>query len=208
LVLSDVEGRHPRTPWEPAEVAAVTAALARFAADMTPSPLRDAPSAAAQLAHDFTGWRRLADDPPAELPRWAAGSLPALCAAAHRGLAVLTGDTLVHCDIRADNLLLRPDGAVVIVDWPWACTGPPWLDTLLLGVNVQVCDGDGEPVLAGLTGVDAGTLTDVLAGFTGFFVDAGRQPSVPGLPTVRAFQRAQGEALLPWLHRRSSPRGT
>ena len=211
LVLTDVEGRHPHTPWEPAELAAVTAALTGLAQALTPSPLRDATPAAVRLRHDFEGWQRLADDPPVDLAPWVTVELPWLCAAADRGLAALAGDTLVHCDIRADNLLIRPDGTVVVVDWPWGCTGPSWLDTLLLGVNVRVYGGDGEAVLTGLssrTGVSPATLTDVLVGFTGFFVDAGRLPAVPGLPTVREFQRAQGEALLPWLRRRISPRGT
>ena len=32
------------------------------------------------------------------------------------------GTTLVHADIRADNLLLTDDG-VMVVDWPHACRG-------------------------------------------------------------------------------------
>jgi len=39
----------------------------------------------------------------------------------------------------------------------------------------------------------------VLAGIAGYFLHTSRLPDPPGLPTVRAFQRAQGDALLPWL---------
>jgi hypothetical protein len=39
----------------------------------------------------------------------------------------------------------------------------------------------------------------VLAAAAGYFVDRCRTPPPPGLPTVRAFQRAQGNALLTWL---------
>jgi hypothetical protein len=42
----------------------------------------------------------------------------------------------------------------------------------------------------------------VLAGYTGYFPDGARQPQPPGLPPVRAFQRAQADALLPWVRRR------
>jgi hypothetical protein len=101
----------------------------------------------------------------------------------------------VHCDIRADNMLIRPDGSVVFVDWPWGCAGPAWLDTALLALNIIVHGGDGDALLP-----PEGA--DVVIGFTGYFLDVARRPPPPGLPTVRAFQRAQGDALLPWMRRR------
>jgi hypothetical protein len=96
-------------------------------------------------------------------------------------------------------MLLRPDGSMVFVDWPWACIGPAWLDTVLLAINVIVHGGDGDRVLAG---VDPAIATDLTVGFCGYFLDIARRPPPPSLPTVRAFQRAQGEALLPWLRER------
>jgi hypothetical protein len=36
----------------------------------------------------------------------------------------------------------------------------------------------------------------------GYFRDFARLPPPPGLPTVRAFQRAQADALLPWMRSR------
>ena len=50
-------------------------------------------------------------------------------------------------DIRADNLLLTPDGTVRIVDWPWACVGPAWLDAALLLVNVRLFGGQDATAL-------------------------------------------------------------
>ncbi|MEU5831814.1 phosphotransferase [Micromonospora tulbaghiae] len=210
LVFADVEGRHPVTPWRAGELAAVLSTLETMAAALTPAPAAaTTPTAAERLAHDFGGWRRLAADPPAGLDPWARSHLPELCAAADRGLAALDGGTLCHVDVRADNLLLGPDGSVTVVDWPWACRGPAWLDTLLTVVNVQVYGGhDPDALLAArpLTAdVDPADLTGVLAGFTGFFLDGARQPPPPGIPTVRAFQRRQGEALLPWLTHRLTP---
>ncbi|MFE9958565.1 phosphotransferase family protein [Micromonospora sp. NPDC005299] len=206
LVFTDVEGRHPVTPWDAGELAAVLSTLEAMAAVLTPAPAAVVTTATEQLGYDFGGWRRLADDPTADLDPWARARLPELCAAADRGLAALTGDTLCHLDIRADNLLIGPDGTVTVVDWPWACRGPAWLDSLLVLVNVQVYGAhDPGPLLAALplaTEVDPADLTGVLAGFTGFFLDGARQPPPPGIPTVRAFQRLQGDALLPWLARR------
>lgn len=200
LVLEDVPGRHPRTPWVEDEVDAAVRALRKLAAALTPAPLPDAPRASDHLADDLAGWAEIAADPPADLDPWAAAHLDALVAAAARGhAAIAVGDTLAHCDIRADNLLVRPDGDVVVVDWPWGCVGPEWLDTVLLAMNVIAHGGDGDRVLAG---VDRGAAVDLIAGFTGFFLHRARQAAPPGLPTVRAFQRAQGLALLPWLRGR------
>jgi hypothetical protein len=45
-------------------------------------------------------------------------------------------------------------------------------------------------------------VTAVLAGICGYLTDVARQPPDQGLPTVRAFQRAQAESTLRWLRRR------
>ncbi|MET7835302.1 aminoglycoside phosphotransferase family protein [Micromonospora sediminicola] len=206
LVFADVEGRHPVTPWDAGELDAALSTLEAMAVALTPAPAAATATATERLATDFGGWRRIAEDPPADLDPWARAHLSGLCAAADHGLTALTGDTLCHLDVRADNLLLGPDGTVTVVDWPWACRGPAWLDTLLTVVNVQVYGGhDPDELLATrpLTShVDPTDLTGVLAGLTGFFLDGARQPPPPGIPTVRAFQRLQGDALLPWLARR------
>ncbi|WP_416903023.1 phosphotransferase [Micromonospora echinospora] len=206
LVYADVEGRHPVTPWHADELAAVLDTLAALAALLTPAPAGHAPTAAESLGYDFAGWHRIAADPPDDLAPWARGHLVALRAAADRGLAALAGDTLCHVDVRADNLLVDAAGRVTVVDWPWACRGPAWLDSVILLVNVALYGGhDPEALLRArpLTAdVDPDAVTGVLAGWAGFFLDAARQPAPAGIPTVRAFQRAQGDALLPWLVRR------
>ncbi|MFC4150547.1 phosphotransferase family protein [Micromonospora mangrovi] len=206
LVFADVDGRTPATPWRADELAAVLTALERMAAALTPAPVPAAPTAADQLRDDFAGWHRITGDPPADLDPWARRRLPELVGAAATGLAALTGDTLCHLDVRADNLLIEVDGAVSVVDWPWACRGPAWLDTVLLLINVELHGGhDTEALLRACpvtAGVDPDAVTGVLAGFAGFFLDGSRRPPPTGIPTVRAFQRAQGEAVLSWLRRR------
>ncbi|GLW35630.1 aminoglycoside phosphotransferase family protein [Actinoplanes regularis] len=197
LVLEDVEGVHPRTPWVRSEIDLVATALHDLAAVLTPAPLAGLPSAAAKLATDFAGWDNLAATCPPDLDTWAAQHLDGLRDAARRALTWLAaGETLVHCDIRADNLLIRPDGRVVVVDWPWGCLGPAWLDTVSLAINIIVHGGDPRPVL---TGVDPDAVVSMVAGCAGYYQHISRQPPPPGLPTVRAFQRFQGDALLPWL---------
>jgi hypothetical protein len=46
-------------------------------------------------------------------------------------LTVGRADTLVHWDIRVDNLLQRPTGEIVFLDWGAAGVGRAWLDPLL-----------------------------------------------------------------------------
>jgi aminoglycoside phosphotransferase (APT) family kinase protein len=203
LVLEDVEGRHPHTPWRSEELANVLDALDRLAQTTTPSPVDGLPAAEEALGYDFGGWRRVADDPPADLDPWAARNLDELCALADRGLAAIAGSTLVHADIRADNLLVRPDGTVVVVDWPWACRGAAWVDSVLLLINVRLHGGHDTHALlaqrAARTDADPGDLVAALAGVAGYFIDTARRPAPLGIPTVRGFQRAQGDALLAWL---------
>ncbi len=203
LVLEDVEGRHPRTPWDAAELSAVLAALGQLAAAPLSAEQREYKPAGEAIAHDVAGWRRIALDPPPDLEPWARDHLDDLTDRADQVLPRLSGESLLHTDIRADNLLLRPDGAVVIVDWPWAARGPAWLDTLLLLVNVNLFGGhDVEALVAEHVRADPEDVTGFLVGLTGYFLDAARQPGSPGLPTVRAFQAAQGHATLDWVRRR------
>ncbi|PWK46210.1 aminoglycoside phosphotransferase family protein [Actinoplanes xinjiangensis] len=197
LVLEDVAGAHPRTPWVEGEIRGAAASLRDLAAALTPAPIPDLPTAADRLAPAFGEWREIAADPPVDLDPWAARHLDDLCAVAGRGIAALaTGDTVTHTDLRADNILIRPDGRYVFIDWPWGCTGPDWLDSVLLAINVVVHGGDPGPLLAG---VDREIVVGVFAGAAGYFLHRARQPAPPGLPTLREFQRFQGVALLPWL---------
>ena len=203
-IFEDVEGRMPTTPWLAEDLETALATLADLAEALTPCPVDDVPLAPAAFADDFDGWENLRARPWPSLDPWARAHLDDLCALADRGLLITSGDTLVHADIRADNLLIRPDGTVVIVDWPWARRGAGWLDTLLLLVNVETYGGHDVDRLIDrwLPSLPPGDITAFLAGLTGFFLDHARLPAPAGLPTVRAFQLAQGDAVLAWLRRR------
>jgi hypothetical protein len=207
LVLADVEGRHPVTPWEPGEIAAVLDTLQRLADELTPVPaglvVRRTEE---ELGGDFAGFDNLAAEPWDELPPPARDHFDELRSLAARAGEACHGESLVHLDVRADNMLVRPDGSVVLVDWPWACRGAAWIDSVSLLLNVALYGGhDVEALMTAspvLRAADPAEVTAFLAGLAAYFLDVARQPSPPGLPTLRAFQLAQGEVLLDWLARR------
>lgn len=213
LVLEDVEGRHPGTPWRDDELHAVLDALhAMGGSSLPPDPVF--PSAAESVRPPFGGWERLREGTglvpalPDGLDTWAAARLDLLADLARRAPDDVAGTALVHQDVRADNLLVRADGSVVIVDWPWAARGAPWFDALGLLINVRLYapTADVEAVVARhpvFEGMPADAATRVLSGFAGFFVEASCQPPSPGIPTLRSFQRDQGIATLGWLRERN-----
>ena len=204
LVFEDLDGRTPVLPWNPAELEAAMTALQHMAKEFTPSPVPHLQSVTNFYATVFAGWERIRTEPPADLDPWARHHLDSLCRLATRGLTSLAGESLLHTDIRADNLLIRTDGTVAVVDWPWACTGAAWFDQLLLCVNVDLYGGyDPEKLVRHyLESVNGDDITAALAGLCGYFTDVARQPPDPGLPTVRAFQQAQARSTLDWLRRR------
>lgn len=116
------------------------------------------------------------------------------------------GETLLHIDLRADNMLLT-DRGVVIVDWPHAQVGAAWIDPLVMAPSVALERGpDPETFLQRFPSARAAnpaTLDAFIALIASFFLYSGALPDPPGLPTLRAFQRAQGEVALNWLRRRT-----
>jgi len=205
LVLSDIAGRHPQEPWRADDLALVLDALADMAHVAVPHGL-ELPRQEAELSGPFKGWERLIANPSDSVGPWASQRLKVLAEMATRGTAASAGQSLVHGDLRADNILLTASGPVLI-DWPWACVGALWVDALGVLASAKTYDHafDAEAWLAGhriFTGVSDGDVNDVLAGLAGYFADMSRRPAPPGMPSIRAFQALQGDAVLAWLARR------
>jgi len=197
LVFEDIEGRQPQVPWQPEELEAVLDALRRLAV-----PVTGLPALPELLAPGLAGWRRVAADPPLSLDPWAAANLDDLVELADRGVTALAGDRLVHGDIRADNLLIRPDGSVVVIDWPAGAVGAPWFDTLALILNVRLYGGTIDDAVLDPFGADPADVTGVVAGLAATFTDSARHPAPPGLPTLRTLQQNQADVMLTWLRAR------
>jgi hypothetical protein len=127
LVYEEVDGRHPAVPWRPDELDRVAGAVADLGAALQPSPWPDAPGFAEGNGTFLGAWRELAAAPPPDLDPWLRRNLDGLAASGIDLVEVVGGDALLHTDIRSDNLLLTPDGGVVVLDWGWTCHGAPWL---------------------------------------------------------------------------------
>jgi aminoglycoside phosphotransferase (APT) family kinase protein len=127
--------------------------------------------------------------------------------------AATAGACLVHGDIRPDNALLGRAGAVTLVDWAWASQGAGIVDAVLAAAAVTLAGGPAPQEVFVALCADArtgptGRVVDpaldeavdvVIAAAAGHWWRIGSFPSPPGMPTVRAFQRAEALVLLGWL---------
>jgi aminoglycoside phosphotransferase (APT) family kinase protein len=204
LVFENVDGHEPVLPWRRDELERVLDALTDLAAALTPAPI-EAPPLTERYGELFRGWRTLAEERPPGLDSWPAERLDALAELESLWEEAGEGETLLHADIRADNVLLTED-RVVFVDWPHVSLGAPWVDLLAFLPSVAMQAGpkpwelfDDHPVACD---ADPDRVNAVLAALTGFFVQRSLLPPPTGLPTLREFQRAQGAESLAWLRRR------
>ncbi len=224
LLFADVDGQPPTEPWQLPQLIQVLDAIAEMHRICTPSPVATVPGVAEYLAEDLSGWRKLAasgqvglerdghagpgprSDLLARLDSWSVRHLDRLAELESRWADAAAGPTLLHSDLRADNMLITDDG-VVFVDWPHACTGAPWFDVLAFAPSVAMQGGPDPEWILGRArsahGADPDAVTAVVAAVAGYFTRQSLLPSPPGLPTVRAFQAAQGEHARAWLRRRT-----
>ena len=207
LAFDDVAGRQPAVPWRRDELDAVLVALEALAERLTPSPLAEGwLGQAGDLTADAD--RRWASVPAADADRldaWTRRHLDELARLESGVAAAAAGTTLLHQDLRADNLLLTDDG-VVVVDWPHARVGQPWIDLLWFAPSVAMQGGPDPETLLSRFGpaavADPEAVDAMLAVIAGFFTLGSLLPDPPGLPTLRAFQAAQGTIARRWLGER------
>ena len=201
LVFECVEAPPPELPWRLADLAAVLDALVSVQRAATPVAPEARPIAEL-FAGDFASWRAIAGGPLDGLDDWTLAHLDRLVELEAGALPAAAGDTLLHADLRADNVLVR-DGRAWIVDWPWACAGAGWVDAVLFAPSVSLQGGPAPEAVVAAAYPDApadGVLA-VLAALAGFFTAESRRPAPQGLPTVRAHQAASARACLDWLAR-------
>ena len=203
LLLADIDGRHPHLPWQDDELRRVVNAIDELFDDLTPCPLPDAPRVDETWRDEFSGWRdTAAEGARPGLDDWCVRHLDRLAELESRWVEAASGETLLHLDLRADNMLVSED-RVWLVDWPWAARGAPAFDLAAFAPSVAMQGGPEPPELLAMSRygrrIDPEALIVLVATITGYFLTRALRPPDPGLPTVRAFQAAQGAVALRWL---------
>jgi hypothetical protein len=192
LALEDLSAAHWPPPWTRQQVNAILHALDDLHRITPPDHLEPVRS-----DDDEGSWLAVAEDPA----RWAAlglcsrawldAALPHLVAAA--AAAPLVGDTLVHLDVRGDNVCFR-GGETIILDWPEAAISNPDLDLVFWLPSLH---SDGGPAPESIL-PDAPELSAWVAGY--FFSRAALPPLTDAL-YVRPLQLSQARTALPWAAR-------
>lgn len=205
LAFDAVPGRAVATPWRDDELAAVADLARRIGEVEVPA---DSPLPRFADTVEWREWEDLADRRPAGLGTydpWVADRLDRLAVLASAWPEATAGDHLVHGDLRGDNTVLV-DRAAVAVDWPCAARGAAFCDAVGMLPAVQVEGGPPpEEVLRRHPlprDVEPDAVTSYLAALTGYFLKSSLDSAPPGIPHLRAFQRAQAEVGVAWLRHR------
>ncbi len=198
LVLEDLSDGHWPPPWESAHIAAVLEGLSRIHQTEPPEEIIAIDSTALSLRGV---WRDLAEDPEPFLALglcdrdWLRAAIPIMEEASLR--ADIEGDSLLHMDVRSDNLCIR-GGRAIFVDWNWACIGSPlfeiacWLPSL---------HAEGGPAPEEMLSLDTPGLTEMAALLAGYLCSHAGRPPIPDAPHVRQMQLMQARTALPWAAR-------
>lgn len=200
LCFEAIEARAPSRPWRPADLEAAMTMTTRIAETLTPAPARCTVST---FAVEFAGfpdhWRHLARAHPDQR------HLPEAAELAAGFGQVTAGGSVVHTDIRDDNILITPTGEALLCDWNWPVIGAAWIDTVLLMIGPR---GDGLDVEAALAGhpltrdVPREHVDRLLALVLGYFWRSSEQPVPHNSPYVRDAQGWQADVCWEWLAER------
>ncbi len=203
LLLEDIAGRHP--DWaDDRDVRRVLGAVQRQSKELTPVPSGiDVPSVADQALRWTDTLQTATPAELAALPDWLDLSSPKISGLISPLAEELRGDTLCHWDVRNDNILMRADNSVVLVDWGVARRGPSWVDQAVFALEWADTPRFDKMMAAHRTpDLDDDVLTGLLLLFGAYLTVMGTRPAPPGLPTLPAFRGREGARFLDGAHRR------
>ncbi len=190
LLLENLQDAIWPPPWSGAQIQRIRSTLTELAATRPP---RDLPMLESFRA-DLMGWRKIAEEPAPFLSlrlcsaEWLSIALPTLLAA--EATAQLSGDSLVHLDVRSDNICFAGD-RTILIDWNWACRGNALMD---LAAWLPSLNAEGGPAPAEIM-PDTPAFAALMAGY--FASKAGLPPPRTG-SKLRDLQMRQLKAALPW----------
>lgn len=198
LFIEDLSACHWPPPWTNAQIEAVRDALHQLAA----TPVADALQSTLPRMEEYhkgkaglPGWKDVAANTQPFLglnfcsASWLEKCLPILMAAA--SAAQLRGESLVHNDIRSDNLCFR-DGQAILVDWNWARIGNPLFD---VAAWLPSLHSEGGPRPEDVMPHGA---TEIASFMSGYWASQAGRPPYPNAPRVRPLQLQCLKSALPW----------
>jgi len=207
MAFQDIPGRHPRLTPQGQDTDRALALLDNLPTTVTPAPIADAPDFVQAVGEEIHGWQALADT-GAELDPWSTRNLTALAAAERAWYPYAHGTTLLHADLRPDNMLLTDTDAYVI-DWAYLHQGAAWLDPV--GLTPHLIRAGHTPAQAETRMVTVTAWADAppaaVTGFavamTGYWERSCRRPGPPGVPYLRPFQAQMAAIGRQWLQHRT-----
>lgn len=201
-----LDGRSPELPWRAHQLTLALDAIHALSQVTVP-----ADSGLPRFAV-MSQWAGLAELPPEEREHlaarggewghWALRHLDLLQSWEAEAPEAVRGTSLVHHDLRADNMVLTPSGPV-IVDWPFACRGAPWIDLVGFLPSVEMQGGGNAATLFAAhplaRTVEHEQLRAYVTALAGFFLVQSWQPPLPTIPSLREFQAGQAVPAVRWL---------
>lgn len=194
-----VDGHSPRRPWHEQELDRCLDLLEVVADVLTPAP---AVLATETLEAEVGPFAELWGHVRATRPELA--HLDEASAMAAEATSRLSGDTLVHLDVRDDNLIVGAN-QVWLCDWNWPVVGPAWVDSISLLVQAR---GDGVNVDRILMerrltrDVPPDHIDGLLALMAGYFFKAADDPVPNSSPHLRDHQAWMRDVTWAWLTER------
>jgi len=146
------------------------------------------------MSEKLTGWQEVAQDPSGFFrlglvsADWLARALPTLIQA-ENGLK-LAGDSLVHADVRSDNICFYGD-RTLLIDWNWARKGNPKVDLIFWLPSLH---SEGGPPPWEIT-LDE---PELIAAVAGFYAARAHQPVHKQGGAIRQLQLRMLKSALPW----------
>lgn len=191
LILEDLSHATWPPPWTEDQIERVVATLEQVAS----SPPPDYLPSLEHYRENLSGWSRVEDDPSSFLSlglaseAWLREALPVMKEASDR--AVLSGSSLVHFDVRSDNLAFLPN-RTVLVDWSIPAVGNPLADIVGWLPSLHLEGGPAPREILGEQGAE------LVALITGYWASRAGLPPPERAPRVRDLQQAQLKVSLPW----------
>ena len=150
LVFEAAEGQTPEEPWQRDQLLSVIDMLDEFSPRLTPSPVASLPTVADRMRGRCSTWSQLLATGSCgllsieELNQWEQEHLPELARLESSWENLVQGETLLHFDLRHDNLKIDEHGQISVLDWGRACIGPSWVDVVCLLLESDVGSTDLE----------------------------------------------------------------